>query len=155
MKILAFVSLGLILLSCERSYHKQNIIFFEKVSKIQFPKDLNVLETYDNGEFMCCGAFTLTKENLTYFRNNAPFKSIRKPSEQNSYIYPYPNHLLKDSSNYFFPRSSIIQWYHCNNCPDITIYIDTIDLKMWCYASYPDYGGDFCCKDTIQSNDHP
>lgn len=152
MKYSVLLLLSLILFSCCENVHKRNIQYFENVSNIPFPEDLNVLETFDNGEFMSCGVFTLTKDQLNYFKHKASFKRIRKPSLLDSYIYhQFPNHLLKDSANHFFPNASIVKWYHCNNCPDITMYIDTIDLKMWCYTSYPDQSGNFCCKDTLQN----
>ena len=144
----------LLLTSCGDSYDRTNIIFFEDVSEIKFPKELKTIETYDNAEFISCGVFEISKESIHYFKSKAKFQKIKMPTIYDSFLQDvtFPNYLLKDSSNYFMPKSSVIKWRKCNNCANITIYIDTLSFKMWCSVLYPDNSGDFCCNDTITNN---
>ncbi|MBA2610943.1 MAG: hypothetical protein H0U95_03160 [Bacteroidetes bacterium] len=80
------------------------------MSGIRFPGDLRVLETFDNTEFITCGAFTLSKENLQHFEKNLAFEQTT-PNVHSSL-----NYYLKDSANYFFSQASIVHWGRCYKC---------------------------------------
>ena len=67
-----------------------------------------------------------------------------------SYYSTFPDNYLKDKKNSFTPGPAFVGWKKCYKCAEINIYIDTLNLKMWCVTMYPDQSGDFCCNDTIE-----
>ena len=148
MRTLSGLLIACILLPACRSTPSRK--YLEKVAKIDFPRDVETVETADNGEFECAGFFRLSKNDLRYFREHAAFKILEQPLLRDPSTM-YPNNLMQDTASCFRPSGAMISWYRCNGCADITIYIDTLQLKMWCVAMYPDPAGDFCCGDTLKA----
>ena len=78
-KIIFLLTLTLLTnVSCGPSNDEINIKFFEDVSNIKFPKDIQALETFDNSEYICLGVFKISQDNLDYFKSKASFKRLQK-----------------------------------------------------------------------------
>lgn len=122
------------LLSCS-SFDKE---FYERITGIKFPKGIELIETYDNGEFYATTSFKVDSLILRQFISKHKFDTLKKiyPSQflgEHSLEKELPDFRNFDNKFYVTGTKGKKSW----------IYI--VDLNkhiLWAEVQYPDMAGD-------------
>lgn len=137
MKYFSIIIVTFILTSCFDEKNEFEKDFFEKTTRIKFPKNYTVLEAFDNGEFLTGAVLQMDSLILQKFVNENHFDTASSFLD----IQTISENFLKDNKpvftsidNVYFIRKSIqkVHW----------IYIADLNTKrLWAEISYPDWGG--------------
>jgi hypothetical protein len=132
-KILIMLICG-VCLSCNTSFEQK---YYERISGMNFPDGIRVIETFDNGEYLTTTTLQADSADLIYFKNKYHFEQATtfNPSQ-----FLGENYLKKQLPNF----SNLTNLY-CKtgaNGKNSWIYIIDIDRKLlWAEIQYPDWGG--------------
>ena len=132
--LLALSLLLFFLHSCS-SFDKE---FYERITGIKFPKNYEVIESYDNGEFYTTTSFKVDSLILKEFISEYKFKELEK-------IYPSQflgEHGLKKVLPDF---SHLENKYYTAGTKGKNSWLYIVDLHkqiLWAEVQYPDMAGD-------------
>lgn len=138
MRLFIIIFLFLNLLGCtpRQNFDKD---YYEKVTKIKFPDNYNIVTTADNGEFVTITILDLDKNECRKFIIDNNFERWDK-----SHSLPFVGLYILDSAYRKFPDSK--SYY--SNCKGKepgqvgwTYMIDTLTCRLYCEIEYPDIGG--------------
>lgn len=125
--------LFLSLFSCS-SFNKD---LYERITHIKFPKGIEIIETYDNGEFYTTSSFKIDSLTLRQFINDYKFDTLK-------YIYPSQFlgvHSLKKELPDF---NTFNNKFYTTGTQGKNSWIYIIDLNkhiLWAEVQYPDMAG--------------
>ncbi len=138
MRLFIIILLFLYLFGCttRQNFDKD---YYERVTKIKFPDNYNIVTTADNGEFVTITILDLYKKDCRKFIIDNNFERWDK-----NYSFPFEGLFFLDSSYRKFPDSK--SYY--SNCKGKvrgqvgwTYVIDTLTCRLYCEIEYPDMGG--------------
>ena len=118
--------------------------YYEKTTKIEFPKDYEVVTSIDNGEFFTITILDLSKSDCKKFILDNKFEVLYK--DTNSVLKDFPPDLSGlnwlDSSYRKMPdKNLLVREKSFENGTGWTYYIDTITCRLYCQINYPDKEG--------------
>ena len=127
---------AVILTSCDNS-NSFDKDFYEKVSHIKFPERYEVLESFDNGEWLTGTVLEIEGASLKKFIVENHFDTLQNINTihflSNSYLTRHKAN-FKTVHNIYFISKSV-------NKNNWTYIADLNDNKLWAEISYPDWGG--------------
>jgi hypothetical protein len=137
MRHIPIIILTLLLTACFDNTIKFEKEYYEKTTRIKFPKNYSVLETFDNGEFLTGTVFKMDSLTLQNFIDDNHFDTV------SNYLDTHimsGNYLMKNKPifssihNVYFIRKSEqkINW---------TYIADLNSKRLWTEISYPDWSG--------------
>jgi hypothetical protein len=137
MKYFPIIILILFLTSCFDPKIEFEKEFYEKTSRITFPKNYKVLETFDNGEFLTATVLQMDSSTLQNFVKENGFDTLSSylDIQLMSESYSKENKPVFTSvHNVYFIRKTRqkIHW---------TYIADLNSKRLWAEISYPDWGG--------------
>ena len=137
MRHLPIIILTLLLSSCFDNKIKFEKEYYEKTTRIKFPENYVVLETFDNGEFLTGTVFQMDSLTLRNFINDNHFDTVSNYLDTHimSENYLKKNKpIFSTTQNVYFIRKSEqkINW---------TYIADLNSKRLWTEISYPDWGG--------------
>jgi len=134
---LLILSIGLSSCLADQELTASDKKLYQRVTQIIFPKNIHLIESVDNGEFVISSSFHIDSVFLKQFINEYGFDTLQK-------YYPSQflgEHLLKkERPNLNNPKSLL--YVAGQKGKNSWIYI--IDLKsnrLWAEVQYPDMGG--------------
>ena len=112
--------------------------YYERISGIKFPGNYEVLETFDNGEWLTGTVFRIRHSTLIKFIADNHFMVLLHMNDlkllSNGYLKNYKASFKTPDGIYYLSRSS-----QKNNW----IYVADLNNNMlWAEIGYPDWGGD-------------
>lgn len=137
MKNLLIFFLTLLLFSC-RSGNNFDKKYFKDISGVQLPKNYNVIETYDNAEFVTGVTLRMDKKTLVDFLNANKFKIAK-----NDFSFPQlmgEAYLKKEKPPKIGKKGILFLTGHIEKCNWLYI-ADTTNNLLWAEIRYPDWGG--------------
>jgi hypothetical protein len=118
--------------------------FYEKTTKINFPKDYEIIASIDNGEFLTITILDLSKADCKKFIKDNKFEKLYKDTTTIlKSISPSLNGLyLLDSAYRKLPdRNLLVRDEQFENGTGWNYYIDTLTCRLYCQINYPDKEG--------------
>jgi hypothetical protein len=137
MKYIIIFTTTFILASClhlEPCFEKG---YYEKISGIKFPRYYQVLETFDNGEWLTGTVFKIKKSVLRNFIIENNFDTLQK---FNDLHLQSNNYLINNKADF----KTIKNIYYTSKSREKNNWIYVEDLNsnvLWAEISYPDWGG--------------
>lgn len=132
-----FVILLFFLSSCFDNRLEFEKSYYEKISGIKFPDEYEVLETFDNGEWLTGTVFKIDSLTLVKFITDNHFDTLRNLQDlhlfSENYLTRYSPNFITTKNIFFIRRSE-----HKNNW---TYVVDLNSNRLWTEISYPDWGG--------------
>ena len=126
----------LCLTSCS-DFTKDDKAFYERITKMNFPKNVKVIETFDNSEFYTTTSFKVDSITLLNFVKEYKFDTMKK-------YYPsrfLGEHCLKKDLPNFNNLKNLL---YTSGTKGKNSWIYIADLKrniLWAEVTYPDFGG--------------
>jgi len=137
MRHFTIIILTLLLVSCFDKKIKFEKEFYEKTTRIKFPKKYKVLETFDNGEFLTGTVFQMDSLTLRNFINDNHFDTVSNYLDTRIIGENYLTKIkpiFRSTHDVYFIRKSEqkINW---------TYIADLNSKRLWTEISYSDWGG--------------
>ena len=111
--------------------------YYEKISGIKFPDKYEVLETFDNGEWLTGTVFKIDSSTLIKFVSNNHFDTLKNIQDihllSDGYFTKNKLDLTNLNDIYFINKSK--------NKKDWRYVVDLNKKILWAEISYPDWGG--------------
>ena len=134
--ILPFI-LTTLLVSCFGGAISFEKDYYERITGMKFPKDYQVLETFDNGEWLTGTVFEIDTATLQKFVQTYNFQSLKGLNELHlhslNYLDTYKPNFASIRNIYFSSKSKGKNSW--------TYVADLNSGKLWSEISYPDWGG--------------
>jgi len=134
----AFMSFVLLLIitACGSSANC-DLAYFERITGVKFPKQIEVIECVDNAEFEINALILLPKDSIKGFLNKTNFKPV--PS---SFDLDYSMMFLLSEENKNYPDWKYLYEFEGSAHENYWTYLlDIQSGRLWCQISYPDWGG--------------
>ena len=137
MRHITIIILALLLNSCFDNTIQFEKEYYEKTTRIKFPKNYTVLESFDNGEFLTGTVFQIDSLTLRNFVNDNHFDTV------SNYLDTHiisENYLTKNKP--LFSTTRNVYFIRKNDQKINWTYIADLNTKrLWTEISYPDWGG--------------
>jgi hypothetical protein len=137
MRHFLIIILTFFLSSCFYNNLKFEKSYYEKISGIKFPEKYEVLEAFDNGEWLTGTVLKIDSLTLTKFVIDNHFDTLQNLNDihlfSDSYLGKNKPDLSSTKNVYYISKSE-----HNNN------WVYVVDLnrgRLWAEISYPDWGG--------------
>jgi len=131
------IILTLLLTACFDNNIKFDKEYYERTTRIKFPKNYTVLETFDNGEFLTGTVFQMDSLTLRDFISENQFDIVTNHFETRMMSENYLTKnkpVFSSTKDLYFLRKGEQKIYW-------TYIADLNSKRLWTEISYPDWGG--------------
>lgn len=137
MKYSKILILTFLIISCVNKKIDFEKEYYERISGIKFPEKYEVLESFDNGEFLTGTVFKIDSISLFNLIDKYHFDSLREDDQFSMMSNGYFENnklILKPTKNIYIIRNGKDKVYW-------NYLIDLNNCRLWAEISYPDWGG--------------
>lgn len=125
----------LILVSCRKP--SCDLEYYEKISGVKFPHNIEVVECHDNAEFVTTAFIKIPLDSINEFLVGGNFKKVNQEFEPD---FLGMNWISKQ--NLVFPNNENLYELNARSKSNTWYYLlDKRTGKLWCEIQYPDWGG--------------
>jgi hypothetical protein len=133
----SIIILTLLLTSCFDNNIKFEKEYYERTTRIKFPENYTVLETFDNGEFLTGTVFQMDSLTLQNFINENHFDTVTNhfQTRMMSEIYLVKNKPVFSSTKNLYFKGKSEQKIHWTYIADLN------SKRLWTEINYLDWSG--------------
>jgi hypothetical protein len=123
-----------ILQSCGQAYDKS---YYEKISGIKIPQRADVIETFDNGEFITVTSFKIAASDMIEFSKRYKFEAV-----DGSFVPGFlGNNFLKGPKPANSDLNKCLMKIEQKGKATSVYVLDTSKKLLWAEINYPDWAG--------------
>ena len=111
--------------------------YYERISGIKFPANYEILETFDNGEFLTATVFRIDSIELLNFIKTNHFDSLQNLRDAQLLSERY---FTNNIPHFTSTKNLFIAW-KTEDKVDYKYIVDLNTNKLWAEIRYPDWGG--------------